>query len=67
MPAEPDHALLFAADCPVCGRGGTVVTPDYCSDGHGAECPDRICVDCGSALFVDPDVGSRDASRSQIA
>jgi hypothetical protein len=52
MPAEPDHELLFAADCPVCGRGGTVVTPDYCSEGHGDACPDRICIDCGSALFV---------------
>jgi hypothetical protein len=67
MPAEPDPALLFAADCPVCGRGGTVVTPDYCSDGHGAECPDRICVDCGSALFIDPDVSPEPASQSRIA
>jgi hypothetical protein len=52
MPAQPDHELLFAADCPVCGRRGTVVTPDYCSDGHGDECPDRICLDCGGALTV---------------
>lgn len=51
---ENEHELLFAADCPVCGRLGTVVAPDYCSEGHGADCPDRICVDCGSALFMDP-------------
>lgn len=52
MAAQPDHELLFAADCPVCGRKGTVVSPDYCSEGHGDDCPDRICVQCGSALAV---------------
>jgi hypothetical protein len=25
-----------------------------CADGHGADCPDRACTDCGAALFVDP-------------
>ena len=25
-----------------------------CTDGHGAECPDRACTVCGSALFLDP-------------
>jgi hypothetical protein len=60
MPAEPEHELLFAADCPVCGKRGTVVTPDFCSEGHGGECPDRMCVDCGGAMFVDPEVTQPD-------
>ncbi|MDL4820125.1 hypothetical protein [Actinomadura opuntiae] len=25
-----------------------------CPDGHGAECPERVCVDCGAAVLVDP-------------
>ena len=25
-----------------------------CADGHGADCPDRACIMCGTALFVDP-------------
>jgi hypothetical protein len=25
-----------------------------CADGHGADCPDRACTDCGAALLVDP-------------
>ncbi len=40
-------------DCPVCGRPGPAETPP-CVDGHGEECPDRICARCGTALFVDP-------------
>ncbi|WP_165975872.1 hypothetical protein [Actinomadura rubrisoli] len=23
-----------------------------CPDGHGEECPERACVDCGSAVLV---------------
>ncbi|WP_067487760.1 hypothetical protein [Actinomadura hibisca] len=23
-----------------------------CPDGHGADCPERVCVDCGSAVLV---------------
>jgi hypothetical protein len=61
MPAQPDDDLLYAADCPVCGRGGTVVTPDYCSEGH------RICVDCGSALFVGPALGAPRVASSRTA
>jgi hypothetical protein len=25
-----------------------------CTDGHGADCPDRACTECGTALFVGP-------------
>ncbi len=57
MPATPDYELLLAAgcaDCPVCGRPGSVVAPDGCADGHGADCPDRMCLSCGSALALGP-------------
>ena len=45
--------LVLGSSCPVCGGEAVLVTPD-CADGHGAECPDRLCVACGLALFVDP-------------
>lgn len=38
--------------CPVCDRKQLFETPE-CTDGHGAACPDRACVQCGSALYVD--------------
>lgn len=47
---SPDDGLTH--DCPVCGRGTLV--PTECTEGHGDDCPDRLCLDCGSALFVDP-------------
>jgi hypothetical protein len=54
-------------DCPICGRPGTLVSP-VCTEGHGGECPDRLCVDCGAALFVDPPFRHRSArSRARIA
>jgi hypothetical protein len=40
-------------DCPTCGQVCEAVTPD-CGDGHGADCPDRVCLECGTALFLDP-------------
>jgi hypothetical protein len=48
-----DFEVIAAEDCPVCGRSSTLVAPG-CSEGHGDDCPDRICVHCGTALFVDP-------------
>jgi hypothetical protein len=53
MPATPDYELIEADDCPVCGRSATLVAP-VCTEGHGDQCPDRLCVECGTALFVDP-------------
>ncbi|WP_051467894.1 hypothetical protein [Actinomadura oligospora] len=26
-----------------------------CLDGHGADCPERACVECGAAVLVGPD------------
>ena len=56
MSVTPDYELIAAQDCPLCGHPGALVTPD-CAEGHGADCPDRLCLDCGSALFLDPAAG----------
>jgi hypothetical protein len=37
--------------CSTCGDERTFERPP-CPDGHGAECPERACVDCGSAVLV---------------
>ena len=54
--------LTTADDCPVCGHENVLVAPD-CTEGHGADCPDRLCVDCGTALFVGILVGLPRRSR----
>ena len=41
--------LLF---CPSCERDCLAETPP-CLDGHGDTCPDRACVECGTALLLD--------------
>jgi hypothetical protein len=27
--------------------------PIDCPDGHGSDCPERICVECGAAVVLD--------------
>jgi hypothetical protein len=43
--------LLFLY-CPTCTHESLAEAPP-CPDGHGAQCPDRACVECGAALLVD--------------
>ena len=43
---------LLSLFCPSCGRERLAETPP-CLDGHGDACPDRACVDCGTALLLD--------------
>ena len=43
---------LVVLYCPSCEREGVAETPP-CPDGHGAQCPDRACVECGTALVLD--------------
>jgi hypothetical protein len=38
--------------CPTC-QGTRVFEQPPCADGHGADCPEWACVDCGTALLVD--------------
>jgi hypothetical protein len=54
-------------DCPTCAGPRPVLQPP-CPDGHGADCPERVCAECGTALLV-PAVGDlfaapRSASRA---
>jgi hypothetical protein len=43
--------LLFLY-CPTCARECLAETPP-CPDGHGESCPDRACIECGTALMLD--------------
>ncbi|MCU1657003.1 MAG: hypothetical protein JWO57_1659 [Pseudonocardiales bacterium] len=41
------------ACCPSCADVRFVEAPP-CGEGHGADCPDRACTGCGTALVLDP-------------
>jgi hypothetical protein len=43
---------LLLLYCPTCQRDSLAEAPP-CPDGHGDECPDRACVECGTALVLD--------------
>jgi hypothetical protein len=45
-----DELLLLY--CPTCARESLAETPP-CPDGHGDQCPDKACVECGTALVFD--------------
>ncbi|GAA0213078.1 hypothetical protein GCM10009527_006260 [Actinomadura nitritigenes] len=45
--------------CSTCGDEREFEQPP-CPDGHGAECPERVCVECGAAVLVDPPLTSPD-------
>ena len=46
-------AELLSLYCPSCARECLAETPP-CPGGHGDACPDRACVDCGTALLLAP-------------
>ena len=39
--------------CPCCGDERAFDTPP-CTDGHGTECAELACRDCGTALLLGP-------------
>ncbi|MFC5748776.1 hypothetical protein [Actinomadura rugatobispora] len=39
--------------CSACGDEREFEQPP-CPDGHGADCPERACTACGTAVLVDP-------------
>lgn len=43
-----EGVLLYCAEC---GEVRAFETPP-CADGHGDDCPERACVECGFAVFV---------------
>lgn len=49
--------------CSTCGDEREFEQPP-CPDGHGAECPERVCVDCGAAVLVDPPLTSPDPAHA---
>jgi hypothetical protein len=59
MPVELDCFV----DCPSCGTVQPADRPD-CADGHGSDCPDRICSVCLTAVFVDPRLVARATRRT---
>ena len=46
----PDDLLILY--CATCG-GERLAEAPPCLDGHGDNCPDRACVECGTALLLD--------------
>jgi hypothetical protein len=57
MSATAEFALFAAEDCPLCGQVGSMIVPDFCTGDHDGDCSERMCLACGSALFVDPAAG----------
>lgn len=47
-PEPPDMDTLW---CPICDADRGFETPPCC-DGHGPDCPDRACIECGTVLCV---------------
>ncbi|MBX6766922.1 MAG: hypothetical protein IRY90_07200 [Actinomadura rubrobrunea] len=43
--------------CSTCGDERLFEQPP-CPDGHGADCPERVCTECGAALLVGLPPGS---------
>jgi hypothetical protein len=39
--------------CPECADERPFEQPE-CLDGHGADCPERACVECGTAILIGP-------------
>lgn len=50
MPTDPPTELRHCGSC----RDERPFESPPCQDGHGGDCPERVCVDCGAALLVDP-------------
>lgn len=46
-----DWAALESLDCATCGGPMPFEVVD-CVDGHGEDCPDRVCVACGYVVVV---------------
>ncbi|WUI02210.1 hypothetical protein OHR68_10500 [Spirillospora sp. NBC_00431] len=49
--------------CSTCGDERVFEQPP-CPDGHGAECPERACVECGAAVLVGSPLTAPGAARS---
>jgi hypothetical protein len=52
--------ILF---CPTCDQQQFAEAPP-CDDGHGDDCPDRACVECGTAIVFDAALFSTPPAKS---
>jgi hypothetical protein len=48
---DPTLDLEWGLSCPACTQPRAFERPP-CPDGHGDDCPERICIACGTALIV---------------
>ncbi len=55
---------LVLRDCSTCGEPRPFEMP-LCADGHGADCPELACVDCGEAVVASAP-GSELAGADQV-
>ena len=47
----PTAFVTIVRFCTTC-RGDTAFEQPGCIDGHGVECPEWVCVECGDAVLV---------------
>jgi hypothetical protein len=52
--------------CPECTDERPFERPE-CVDGHGADCPERACVVCGTALLIAPLTQPADQDAARLA
>ena len=58
--------MMLYLDCPTCGQLCEAEVPP-CADDHRGACPDRACVECGTALLIDPPLSTdRPARRARL-
>ncbi|EIV93265.1 hypothetical protein [Frankia sp. QA3] len=58
-----DHIVLACAEC---GDERPFEQPP-CADGHGADCPEWACTECGAAVLVGPVPAARPAAHPRPA
>jgi hypothetical protein len=52
--------------CPTCGEVRDFVQPP-CADGHGEQCPEWACADCGAAMVAGDGAVVVDVVRARVA
>jgi hypothetical protein len=58
--------MILTRQCSTCGDESVFEQPP-CEDGHGPDCPELACVECGTALVVGDAPQPQVIVRSQAA